>query len=331
MLPPLITATLVFVLGNSSAWKRNAATATAPLGSASVWVFALRQSMASRISSSVTVTMSSTKARMCSKLIAPLLWVRRPSASVCETCSAGKDTMRPARRPAWGSEAKFGRDADHLYLGIPKRIAKLDGGGDSADQSTSADRDQHSFNAGQICITKVFEDFEPDRSLAGDDLFVVVGRHDHVAVLGGQLFGALAALFTAGTDGDDLRSEGGGGFELVPGSIAGHDDDGLHAERPRRVGHSLRMIAAGIGNNSAAALFLAKRCDLVISATQFESADGLKVFELEEKLALIRRARPFEQRSADSDAVQTRFSRANVVERDHRTTSECLFHRSFAN
>src|ERR1019366_1232849 len=120
---------------------------------------------------------------------------------------------------------KFGLDANHLHLGVTKlglarlKIAELYGGRDATDQSTSADRDQHGFNVGEV-----FEDFEPDGSLAGNDLLVVVGRHDRVAVLGGQLFGAQAALFTARADGDNLRSEGGGGFEFVPGSIAGHDD-----------------------------------------------------------------------------------------------------------
>src|SRR5271154_5811118 len=54
ILPPLITATLIRVSGNSSRWKRNAATATAPLGSATVFGLALSKRVASRISSSVT-------------------------------------------------------------------------------------------------------------------------------------------------------------------------------------------------------------------------------------------------------------------------------------
>ena len=64
------------------------------------------------------------------------------------------------------------------------------------------------------------------------------------------------------------------------------------------------MIAARIGDDSAASFCVAKRCDFVISAAQFEGADGLQVFELEEELALIRRARPFQQGSAGGDTVQ---------------------------
>jgi len=44
----------------------------------------------------------------------------------------------------------------------------------------------------------------------------------------------------------------------------------------------------------------------------------LQVFELEEELAPVRRTRPFQQGSADGDAVEERLGRANVVESDHR-------------
>ncbi len=160
-------------------------------------------------------------------------------------------------------------------------------------------RDQHGFN-----VRQVFENFESDRALAGNDLLVIVGWHDGVTVLGGQLLSAQPPLFAARADYDNLRSKRGGSVKLVLRSIARHDDDGLHSQRPRRVGHALRVIAARVGNDSAAALFAAKRCDLVISPAQFKGADGLQVFELEEELALIPRARPFEQQSADGNTLE---------------------------
>jgi hypothetical protein len=72
------------------------------------------------------------------------------------------------------------------------------------------------------------------------------------------------------------------------------------------------MIAAGIRDDSAAAFLVGERRDPVISAAQFESADGLQVFELKVKLALVRRARPFEQGSVDGDAVEQRLGLADV-------------------
>jgi len=64
------------------------------------------------------------------------------------------------------------------------------------------------------------------------------------------------------------------------------------------------VIAAGIRDDAAAAVVLAKRCDLVIGAAQFEGTDGLQVFELEEELAWIARAGPFEQWSADGGSLE---------------------------
>src|SRR5207245_8069662 len=58
--PPLITATLIVVSGSCARWNRNAATATAPLGSASVLGLAESRRVVSWISSSLTVTISST-------------------------------------------------------------------------------------------------------------------------------------------------------------------------------------------------------------------------------------------------------------------------------
>jgi hypothetical protein len=72
------------------------------------------------------------------------------------------------------------------------------------------------------------------------------------------------------------------------------------------------VIAAGVRDDPAAAFVVGKRCDLVVSPAQFESPDGLQILELEEKLALIPRARPFEQGRADGDALEESTSLLNV-------------------
>jgi hypothetical protein len=64
------------------------------------------------------------------------------------------------------------------------------------------------------------------------------------------------------------------------------------------------VIAAGIGDDSTAAFFVGQGCDLVIRSAQLEGADRLKVFQLEEELACIGGARPFEQGSASGDAAE---------------------------
>jgi hypothetical protein len=43
------------------------------------------------------------------------------------------------------------------------------------------------------------------------------------------------------------------------------------------------MVAAGISDDAARALFFGQGCDLVVSAAQLECADGLQIFRLEVK------------------------------------------------
>ena len=213
----------------------------------------------------------------------------------------------PQAGPRIGSQFRLNPNYLHLVAGL--RVAEFDGGGNAADQSASTDGDEHGFNGGQV-----FKDFKSYSPLSGNNFFVIVRRHDHVAMLGGQFFSAQAAFFAARTDEDDFRSECRGSFELVLGSIARHHDDGLHSKGPRRVGDSLCVIAAGKRNDAAATFLVSQRRDFVVSPTQFEGSDGLLVFELEVELAGVGRGCPLEQGSVDGDAVDKCVGLFDVVE-----------------
>ena len=71
-------------------------------------------------------------------------------------------------------------------------------------------------------------------------------------------------------------------------SVARHHHDALHAEGARRVGHSLRVVAAGIRDYAALALRLAQRSNLVVGTAQLERADRLKAFGLQPELSRLR-------------------------------------------
>src|SRR5262252_282486 len=80
------------------------------------------------------------------------------------------------------------------------------------------------------------------------------------------------------------------------------------------------MIAAGIGDDSAPALVLGKRGNLVVSAAQLEGADGLQVLELEEELAGVSVVGPLQKRSADGNTVEASAGGNDVGKRDHVKT-----------
>ena len=100
-----------------------------------------------------------------------------------------------------------------------------------------------------------------------------------------QFFGFELTLGAAGADENDLRAESRGGFELYGRSVARHHDDGFDVQSPRGVGDALSVIAAGIGDDAAAALFFRQGSDFVVGSAQFEGADGLLVFGLEKEAA----------------------------------------------
>ena len=74
-------------------------------------------------------------------------------------------------------------------------FGQLDGGRDSADEPSAADRRKHRLNFGQV-----LQDFESHRALASNDFLVIVGRDDDVSMFGGELLGAEAAFFAARAD-----------------------------------------------------------------------------------------------------------------------------------
>ena len=259
--------------------------ATAPLGSGTRRVAATMARMAARISASVTVRMPSTKAWMWAKLRTPTLWVRRPSAigTADKLGGPGNDCAgAKAFRRVAGQLRLYAED---LCLGTKL----LDGRGHAAQQAAAGDGREN-----QVHIGEGFDDLQAAGGLAGDDLLVVIRRHDDVAVLTNELFRHGQAL--AGGDAyiDDLRAQRQSGSALDGRSVRGHHDDCFtpHGRRPvrgdpgfrsdfaRHVGHGLRMVAARVGDDAAANLFRRQLQNFVGRAAHLECADGLEALRL---------------------------------------------------
>jgi hypothetical protein len=122
--------------------------------------------------------------------------------------------------------------------------------------------------------------------LSGDDFFVVVGWNNYVSRTSVWLkrFGER------------------------------HDDHSFGLQSPRCVGDSLRVIAAGVGDDAAGAFFVSQRGDFVVRATQFECADGLEVFGLQiERAALVFQR---DEGRADGDSVEAGAGGEDVGEGD---------------
>src|SRR5208283_2801432 len=90
----------------------------------------------------------------------------------------------------------------------------------------------------------------------------------------------------------------------------------------------LRVIAAGVGDDTASAVLIGKRSDLVIRSAQFESADGLLVFRFEEEAAsAVFSQGEFDQLCTNRDAVERRLRGVDVgyPGQSHRIVTTAVF------
>src|SRR5439155_18730533 len=102
------------------------------------------------------------------------------------------------------------------------------------------------------------------------------------------------------------------GGELDFGNVVGDDDGGLDPDSARRISDPLRVVATGVGNDSATALGFTQRSDLVVGAAQFERADRLETFGFEVEFAI--GGGIAEQRGAHGDAANPGLRLTDVVE-----------------
>ncbi len=103
------------------------------------------------------------------------------------------------------SAASSGSAAPDLDGGVAEAGCggEFDAGGDAGEQAAAGDGGEDEVDVGEL-----LEDFEAAGGLAGDDVRVVVGRDDGVAVFGGEFFGLELALGAGRADEDDFGAEG---------------------------------------------------------------------------------------------------------------------------
>ena len=123
----------------------------------------------------------------------------------------------------------------------------------------------------------------------------------------------------------DLRAQSNGCLALDRGDIPGHYDHCFQPQCPRGISHALRVIAAGVGNDTPTAFVLGKGRNLVVCAAQLERAYGLQIFCLEIEPAGIWNTIRFvnmrrDQISAHCDATQTSLRFPNILESDDGTS-----------
>ncbi len=202
--------------------------------------------------------------------------MRRPSAIVRLVSSAGQlddlagaKALAPCRRPVPAQRQRPWLAGRNCFTAAATPLSR----------PPPETGDKHQVHIGQL-----LHDFEPAGCLPRDDLLIVVGRNHDVPVLLHQFFGLGQPLARRGSDIDDLGPQGDRGCTLDGGRIRGHHDDGFSPHRTGRIGHALRMVAAGVGDDAATDLLRRELQNLVGGAANLEGSDGLQAFGLEPDL-----------------------------------------------
>ena len=170
----------------------------------------------------------------------------------------------------------LGLHADDLHAGIDL----LDARGHTGEQSAAAGRHDDDVRRGQVA-----EDLQTERALTRNDLGVVVRVQERGVLLLADLARPGIGIIIAVAREHNGRAVALGGLRLGDRRGLGHDDRGRDAEAVRGVGHALRVVSGGRGDDRAGLAALDKGGDLVARAADLERAGLLAVFVLEIDIA----------------------------------------------
>jgi hypothetical protein len=120
------------------------------------------------------------------------------------------------------------------------------------------------------------DDFQSERSLAGDELLVVERMNVREALVAHQLFRFLVRLIPDRSVQHDLRAVAARGGDLRGRCVFGHADDGADAVNLRRQRDALRVIAGRRADHAARLLLLRHQREFVQRSADLVRADALK-------------------------------------------------------
>ena len=193
------------------------------------------------------------------------------------------------------------------------RIERFGRHRNSGNQPAAADRnDQH------LEIGHVFEHFQRDRALAGDDVLVVVRMHPGQIALVRHGFGARLRLRDAFTVQHDLGAVGLGRRHLHERRRHRHHHARRNPQARSVIRHRLGMIAGRHGDHAALAFGFVQRRKLAARAALLERVGDLEilVFDVDLGAGQRRQFRRRQHRRGQHVSGDDAASRFDVGQRD---------------
>ena len=151
----------------------------------------------------------------------------------------------------------------------------LDGAGHAGDQSAAADGHDH-----RVHVAHFVHDFQTDGALAGDDVLVVKGVDEGVALLLFQLQGLVVGVVIHAGDEADLRAVALGGLHLGDGGGVRQADQGGNAALAGSQRHALGVVAGGAGDDALSLFLIGEHGDFVAGAAKLKGTGLLQALGL---------------------------------------------------
>ena len=156
------------------------------------------------------------------------------------------------------------------------RIRFLDGAGDAADQSASANGDHH-----RLDFRMLLQHFKSEGALAGDDRIVIEGVDESEVLLFTAPDGFFTGLVVVGAVKNDFGAVGLGGGNLDQRRRERHANLGFDPAPAGVIRQSLRVVSRRSCNHSLIAFLRAHGQQFVQRAALFKRARPLQVVEFQ--------------------------------------------------
>src|SRR5271169_1454332 len=197
---------------------------------------------------------------------------RLAAATVHETRLPLGKTLRPPRRKRTRERgSRFRLRGEHLHLRSPL----FHRGGNAARQTSTAERSYDAIHVGQV-----FQDFQPRRGIAGDELVVLKRMHKGSAHRRMRAFGQGCPALVERRH-DYLGAQPTCCIQLGGGSGIHHEHLARHADLARCQRHSLGSVTGTDGPHAVPPLLFGQQPNRVVRSSNLERPDGLQALQLQ--------------------------------------------------
>ena len=185
----------------------------------------------------------------------------------------------------------------------------------AGDQAAAADRHDH-----DIDVAELLEDLQTDRPLPRDDVLIIEGMDEGIALLLLELARLLVGIVIDARHEADLRAVALGGLDLRDRGAVRQADQRLDAVLGRGERHALGMVTGRARDNALGLLLVAQLRDLVIRAAHLERAGDLEILGLEVNVRVLADLRGMDDVRLPDDALQHIAGMIDLVQRQHIIT-----------